>query len=167
MTSPEPKSSAAAIAGGPVYEQPLNERMRTFLRLDFLYQQALYHEEREDSWSTRAAISSVVFRIPSQLLPKGGAKGSTGKLQVFGTTGASPLVTLERGRVSSGSPKVSISGTTVTVDELPENTGIAKLELVRAKGAKRLKRQLTITASVVTATGTIPLRTKVGPKPRT
>ena len=24
------------------------ERMRTFLRLDFLYHQALYHEERED-----------------------------------------------------------------------------------------------------------------------
>lgn len=45
---------------GPVYEQPLNERMRTFLRLDFLYQQALYHEEREDSWSTRAAMNSLL-----------------------------------------------------------------------------------------------------------
>jgi cell division protein ZapD len=45
---------------GPVYEQPLNERMRTFLRLDFLYQQALYHEEREDQWSTRAAMSSLL-----------------------------------------------------------------------------------------------------------
>ena len=50
--------------------------------------------------------------------------------------------------------------------DYPANTGIAKLELVRAKGAKRLKRQLTITASVVTATGTTPLRTKVGPKPK-
>ena len=47
-------------AAGPVYEQPLNERMRTFLRLDFLYQQALYHEEREDQWSTRAAMSSLL-----------------------------------------------------------------------------------------------------------
>jgi cell division protein ZapD len=60
MTSPDPKSSTAAMAAGAVYEQPLNERMRTFLRLDFLYQQALYHEEREDSWSTRAAISSLL-----------------------------------------------------------------------------------------------------------
>jgi len=49
-----------AAVNGPVYEQPLNERMRTFLRLDFLYQQALYHEEREDSWSTRAAMSSLL-----------------------------------------------------------------------------------------------------------
>lgn len=47
-------------AAPAVYEQPLNERMRTFLRLDFLYQQALYHEEREDSWSTRAAVSSFL-----------------------------------------------------------------------------------------------------------
>jgi len=28
-----------------VFEQPLNERMRTFLRLDFLYNQALHHNE--------------------------------------------------------------------------------------------------------------------------
>lgn len=62
MTSPDsskPTATHAAMAG-PVYEQPLNERMRTFLRLDFLYQQALYHEEREDSWSTRGAMSSLL-----------------------------------------------------------------------------------------------------------
>jgi cell division protein ZapD len=45
---------------GPVYEQPLNERMRMFLRLDFLYQQTLFHEEHQDSWSTRAAVSSLL-----------------------------------------------------------------------------------------------------------
>ena len=58
MNSPD--NSRHATAAGPVYEQPLNERMRTFLRLDFLYQQALYHEEREDQWSTRAAMSSLL-----------------------------------------------------------------------------------------------------------
>jgi cell division protein ZapD len=57
MNSSENSRHAAT---GPVYEQPLNERMRTFLRLDFLYQQALYHEEREDQWSTRAAMSSLL-----------------------------------------------------------------------------------------------------------
>jgi cell division protein ZapD len=62
MTSPETRTHAAPAhaAAGPVYEQPLNERMRTFLRLDFLYQQALYHEEREDAWSTRAAMTSLL-----------------------------------------------------------------------------------------------------------
>jgi cell division protein ZapD len=56
MSSPESKKPAA----GPVYEQPLNERMRTFLRLDFLYHQTLYHEQPEDSWSTRAAMQSLL-----------------------------------------------------------------------------------------------------------
>lgn len=56
MTSPDHPAENAPT----VYEQPLNERMRTFLRLDFLYQQALYHEERADSWSTRAAVSCLL-----------------------------------------------------------------------------------------------------------
>jgi cell division protein ZapD len=43
-----------------VYEQPLNERMRTFLRLEFLYSQASYHSESESSWSSRAAVSSLL-----------------------------------------------------------------------------------------------------------
>jgi cell division protein ZapD len=62
MTSQDSNSPATGAAGsnGPVYEQPLNERMRTFLRLDFLYQQTLYHEERTDSWSTRAAVNSLL-----------------------------------------------------------------------------------------------------------
>ncbi|HTJ19029.1 MAG TPA: cell division protein ZapD [Steroidobacteraceae bacterium] len=63
MTSRDSKPGTSATRGaaaGPVYEQPLNERMRTFLRLDFLYQQALFHEEREDPWSTRAAVGSLL-----------------------------------------------------------------------------------------------------------
>jgi len=43
-----------------VYEQPLNERMRTFLRLEFLYTQATYHSESPSPWSTRAAVSSLL-----------------------------------------------------------------------------------------------------------
>lgn len=42
------------------YEQPLNERMRTFLRLEFLYQQMLFHSELEADWATRAATSSLL-----------------------------------------------------------------------------------------------------------
>ena len=44
-----PQTSVAAMAEPDpailVFEQPLNERMRTFLRLDYLYSQALYHNE--------------------------------------------------------------------------------------------------------------------------
>jgi cell division protein ZapD len=43
-----------------VFEQPLNERMRTFLRLDFLYTQAVYHNEKATPWGSRAAVASLL-----------------------------------------------------------------------------------------------------------
>ncbi len=42
-----------------LYEQPLSERMRTFLRLEFLYKQLIYNLEEESSWSSRACISAL------------------------------------------------------------------------------------------------------------
>jgi cell division protein ZapD len=43
-----------------VFEQPLNERLRTFLRMDFLYSQALYHNDKASSWGSRAAMASLL-----------------------------------------------------------------------------------------------------------
>jgi cell division protein ZapD len=43
-----------------VYEQPLNERMRTFMRLDFLYNQALYQSEIATAASARAAMTGLL-----------------------------------------------------------------------------------------------------------
>src|SRR5437879_12264312 len=59
---PEAGASAAPAAAveGLVFEQPLNERMRTFLRLDFLYNQALYHNEAASPWGSRAAMTSLI-----------------------------------------------------------------------------------------------------------
>jgi len=42
------------------YEQPLSERMRTFLRLEFLYQQMLYNRDQQANWATRATISTLL-----------------------------------------------------------------------------------------------------------
>jgi cell division protein ZapD len=42
------------------YEQPLSERMRTFMRLEFLYQQLLYNCELEPDWATRAATTGLL-----------------------------------------------------------------------------------------------------------
>jgi cell division protein ZapD len=42
------------------YEQPLSERMRTFMRIEFLYQQLLYNCELEPDWATRAAIATLL-----------------------------------------------------------------------------------------------------------
>ena len=66
---PETAEAAAPAAAVPapaesgrtlVFEQPLNERMRTFLRLDFLYNQALYHSETGSPWGSRAAVTSLI-----------------------------------------------------------------------------------------------------------
>jgi cell division protein ZapD len=55
-----PTSAVAAAAAPLIFEQPLNERMRTFLRLDYLYNQALYHNEKASQWGSRAAVASLI-----------------------------------------------------------------------------------------------------------
>jgi cell division protein ZapD len=48
------------VADTPVvYEQPLTERLRTFLRMEYLYQQLLFHMEQPSEWASRAAISHL------------------------------------------------------------------------------------------------------------
>lgn len=42
------------------YEQPLTERMRTFLRLEFLFRQAAHHSAGRSTWETRAAVGSLL-----------------------------------------------------------------------------------------------------------
>lgn len=53
-------ASLATEPGTLHFEQPLNERMRTFLRLDFLYSQALHHNEMASPWGSRAAMASLI-----------------------------------------------------------------------------------------------------------
>ena len=53
-------SAQASAKRIPDYEQPLNERMRTFMRLEFLYQQILYHCEVDSDWATRGTISCLL-----------------------------------------------------------------------------------------------------------
>ncbi len=42
------------------YEQPLSERMRTFLRLEFLYRQMLYNIDDDADWATRGVIATLL-----------------------------------------------------------------------------------------------------------
>ena len=54
ITTPSP-------AAAPVlFEQPLAERMRTFLRLESLYQQFMFHVSEPSPWSTRAVVGSLL-----------------------------------------------------------------------------------------------------------
>jgi cell division protein ZapD len=61
MTEPDTVVGIPGADSAPlIFEQPLNERMRTFLRLDYLYSQALYHNEKASQWGSRAAVSSLI-----------------------------------------------------------------------------------------------------------
>ncbi len=60
MAKPAGEITAHTAPGTTHYEQPLSERMRTFLRLEFLYQQMLYNSEKEADWATRATIATLL-----------------------------------------------------------------------------------------------------------
>jgi len=56
----KPASNVAPQAAQAHYEQPVSERMRTFMRLEFLYRQMLYNSELESDWATRATINGLL-----------------------------------------------------------------------------------------------------------
>jgi len=55
------------------YEQPLNERMRAFMRLEFLWQQLSYHAGVPNPWSSRAAVSGLLEILA--ITSRGDARG--------------------------------------------------------------------------------------------
>ncbi len=60
MAKPAEEIAAQPASDATHYEQPLSERMRTFLRLEFLYQQMLYYGDKEADWATRATVSTLL-----------------------------------------------------------------------------------------------------------
>lgn len=60
MAKPAGEIAAQTAASQAHYEQPVSERMRTFLRLEFLYQQMLYNCDKPEDWATRAVISTLL-----------------------------------------------------------------------------------------------------------
>ena len=58
----KPASNVVADSGQEAahYEQPLAERMRTFLRLEFLYQKMLFSLEGDASWATRSTVNTLL-----------------------------------------------------------------------------------------------------------
>lgn len=43
-----------------IYEQPLNERIRSFLRLEFLFSQAAQHLHDDSQWGSRSTLTSLL-----------------------------------------------------------------------------------------------------------
>ncbi len=61
MLSIEPKPIEELLpAEWLAYEQPLTERIRTFLRLEFLFEQCEYHAGLTSPWDSRAAVTAIL-----------------------------------------------------------------------------------------------------------
>lgn len=60
MQSTAELQDALSVKDNISYEQPLNERLRTFLRLDFLFQQTSHHAKGTSAWDGRATIASFL-----------------------------------------------------------------------------------------------------------
>lgn len=67
--APEPRAEPAPLT----YEQPLNERMRMFMRLEFLWQQISHHAGASHSWGSRAAVSGLLEILA--ITSRGDARG--------------------------------------------------------------------------------------------
>ena len=73
MLEPAPElPESESVRDQIVYEQPLNERMRTFLRLEFLFRQARHHLAGRSIWETRATLASFIDVLA--LLNRGDAR---------------------------------------------------------------------------------------------
>ena len=66
-------TQAAPSNAQGLYEQPLSERMRTFLRLEFLYQQFCFNLEQTSEWGSRAAVTSMLDIVA--ILGRGDVRG--------------------------------------------------------------------------------------------
>jgi cell division protein ZapD len=77
MVKPAEIVSPRTASGQAYYELPLNERMRTFLRIEFLYRQMLYSSETDSRWATRATISTLLEILA--ILLRGDVRGEIHK----------------------------------------------------------------------------------------
>ncbi len=60
MVKPAEILTPETASGQAYYELPLSERMRTLLRIEFLYRQMLYSSETDSRWAKRATISTLL-----------------------------------------------------------------------------------------------------------
>jgi len=55
-----PNNSPHPVPKKILYEQPLNERVRTFLRLEYLFKQAAHHLGCDTEWDSRATLTCIL-----------------------------------------------------------------------------------------------------------
>ncbi len=59
-SDPGPLYLHRSMSKAPVFEQPLNERVRSFLRFQFLFRRLDHHANRSSAWDTHTALSTLL-----------------------------------------------------------------------------------------------------------
>lgn len=109
---PAQQSAGATLS---LYEQPLNERMRTFLRLEFLYRRLCYQAERNSAWASRDAIDGLLDIVA--ILSRGDVRGDVLKEL------ERQLFMLERLQQADDIDAARLRGVTRKLQELRGNLG--------------------------------------------
>ncbi len=119
---PSPQSVSNTIC----YEQPLNERTRTFLRLEYLFRQAGHHLDSDTEWDSRATMNCILEIV-----------------DIFGNTNLKSEVIKELERHSSNlkrldqNPAVDRSQLATLLDRI--NTRIEGMHCIDGQIASELK----------------------------
>ena len=104
------------------FEQPLTERMRTFLRVEFLYEQTLFHVDEPTEFSARAAVTALLEILT--ILGRGDVRTDVSKeLERHAEL-------LDRYRSQPGVDPARLTG-------LIDNIGELRQQLVRSRPASR------------------------------
>jgi cell division protein ZapD len=119
---PAPQAASDTI----FYEQPLNERIRTFLRLEYLFRQAGHHLDGDSEWDSRATMNCILEIV-----------------DILGNTNLKSEVIKELERHSSNlkrldqNPAVDSSQLATLLDRI--NTRIEGMHLIDGQIASELK----------------------------
>jgi len=111
----EISAQQSAGASLPLYEQPLNERMRTFLRLEFLYRRLCYQSEKDSAWASRDAVDGLLDIVA--ILSRGDVRGDVLKEL------ERQLFMLERLQKAEDIDSARLQGVTRKLQELRGNLG--------------------------------------------
>jgi cell division protein ZapD len=120
------RPSAQSVSDTIFYEQPLNERTRTFMRLEYLFRQAGHHLDSDTEWDSRATMNCILEIV-----------------DIFGNTNLKSEVIKELDRHSSNlkrldqNPAVDRSQLATLLDRI--NTRIEGMHCIDGQIASELK----------------------------
>lgn len=123
-----------------IFEQPLNERIRTFLRLDHLFKQFQQHLEHNSAWDTHSAIKAILEILA--LVSRGDIKRET--IKELERQNSNLQAFIEIPDINHGKLSLLIDDQKKCIMELLNSTGNIGQELHQNELLNAIKQRLTM-----------------------